>query len=796
MKCAELSASSTKARVHYNVLHHDHSERKREMNKKTLVELYKEHDGKVSDKWSAYLAEYQRVFDEYRDRPVRLLEVGVQNGGSLDIWAEYFSKARKIVGCDIDPECRKLRYKDPRVAIVVGDANSNSTRRRILSHAARFDIVVDDGSHRSSDIVKTFALYFPVLVDGGVFIAEDLHCSYWQEYEGGLFDPYSAISFFKRLADIIHYEHWGIKKARADVLHGFFDRYRVSLDEGVLQRIHSVQFTNSMCVIRKALPEENQLGSRVVAGTEQDVMPLCCESKPLHRNQTENEWSERAMSLEEELLFRTVQAVDLQERLARLDHLGRLIELFRLSLMTLWILLSNPGELGRIIVRLFRSRSAWASATSLKDRLAREAELPVKLARGSIRVEVERPARRLARVGGKCVVSGWGVDLKAQSAAEVSLVIGRTAYRPERKERRDVRRRFGFGQHIPTEVGFETVLRIPAGIHRLRVKVLGSRGSSIVAKRVLLIRAPRFGRRESVSKPASPIPKSMSDLHDSPGAAETPLPSRRPVRGKGRSRPSIAVCYIARGKEADWRSSIERFCDSYNQHRPGLEHTLYVIYKGFPDASSLAYARELFVGIRHKPVFLADNAFDIGAYKLWANQASEELVCLFGTSSELLADDWLRKLATNLALPDVGLVGATGSYESLSSRHKAFPPFPNVHIRSNAFMIDRTLFCRILDQFAVTTKFQALLFESGPASMSRQVLDRGQKILVVGRNGKGYPPHDWPMSGTFRQGMQENLLVADKQTRLFAALDWDERWENVLLTWAYDVTLERTGLIG
>ena len=52
---------------------------------KTLHQLYSKHNGKVSDKWSLYLMEYDRLLNDYRDKPMRLLEIGIQNGGSLEI---------------------------------------------------------------------------------------------------------------------------------------------------------------------------------------------------------------------------------------------------------------------------------------------------------------------------------------------------------------------------------------------------------------------------------------------------------------------------------------------------------------------------------------------------------------------------------------------------------------------------------------------------------------------------------------------------------------------------------------
>ncbi len=237
----------------------------------TLRQLHSAQTGKVSDKWSLYLAEYERLLEPYRTLPVRLLEIGVQNGGSLQVWSEYFAAAEQLVGCDIEPACADLRYDDPRIAVVVGDANLDATEERILAHSDTFDIIVDDGSHRSTDIIASFGGYFPHLRDGGIYVVEDLHCSYWHEFGGGLHDPLSAVSFFKVLADILSHEHWVRPAPRCESLRRFAERHRVSFDEETLRHVHSVELVNSMCVIRKAAPAANVLGLRQVVGTEASV---------------------------------------------------------------------------------------------------------------------------------------------------------------------------------------------------------------------------------------------------------------------------------------------------------------------------------------------------------------------------------------------------------------------------------------------------------------------------------------------------------------------------------------------
>ncbi len=114
---------------------------------KSLRALYKEHQGKVSDKWSLYLDVYERMFAPWRERPVTLVEVGVQNGGSLEIWPKYFAKGAAFIGCDIDPKCSALVYDDDRVLVVVADVNSDAASQAILSRVPSWDIFIDDGSH-------------------------------------------------------------------------------------------------------------------------------------------------------------------------------------------------------------------------------------------------------------------------------------------------------------------------------------------------------------------------------------------------------------------------------------------------------------------------------------------------------------------------------------------------------------------------------------------------------------------------------------------------------------------------
>lgn len=260
----------------------------------SLVELYKKHQGYVSDKWDLYLDVYDRVLLPYRERKVNLFEIGVQNGGSLEIWDKFFINANQLIGCDINESCAKLNHENKKISLFIGDANHDSTVARIASRVKDFDIVIDDGSHTSGDIIKSFLNYFPLVKDEGLYIIEDLHCSYWSLYQGGLYDPLSSLSFFKRLIDVQNFQHWGVDIRREEYLADFENKYGISFTEELLNGVHSIEFINSMCIIRKSEFKNNFLRKRIVAGSVALVVPSIKSadgSGPINPDERKNVYS-------------------------------------------------------------------------------------------------------------------------------------------------------------------------------------------------------------------------------------------------------------------------------------------------------------------------------------------------------------------------------------------------------------------------------------------------------------------------------------------------------------------------
>ncbi len=228
----------------------------------TLTDVFMAHDGRVSDKWEQYLAIYDRELAQFRSAsaPVRLLEIGVQNGGSLEVWSKFLPPGSSVVGMDIDPRCGELTFTGD-ITVLVGDAADPATLDRLLGERV-FDLIVDDGSHVSRDIIATFQALFPRLVPGGLFLIEDLHASYWASFGGGFRTQDAAIEWLKGLVDALHADYFEESVPAAA---------RTAL-AALNREIARVAFYDSVAVIEKLPAAKTVPYRRVLSGTKADVV--------------------------------------------------------------------------------------------------------------------------------------------------------------------------------------------------------------------------------------------------------------------------------------------------------------------------------------------------------------------------------------------------------------------------------------------------------------------------------------------------------------------------------------------
>jgi hypothetical protein len=228
---------------------------------------------------------------------------------------------------------------------------------------------------------------------------------------------------------------------------------------------------------------------------------------------------------------------------------------------------------------------------------------------------------------------------------------------------------------------------------------------------------------------------------------------------------------------------FEAFLASYERQDAGSEHDLVLLYNGVADTEVDAY-RSRAAHMRAREVVLEEACFDLAAYMTAAHALDHQRVCFVNSYSEIAVPGWLALL--NAALDDraTGAAGATGSWASPLSYNlfqlglpgayaEAFPSrraargafrelsqlprrgavshwaytllrtarhgratgrFPAVHLRTNAFLMDRERLIG-LNMSPARTKWDTYRLESGPRSLTAQLCAAGTPPVVVDARG-------------------------------------------------------------
>jgi len=195
-------------------------------------------------KWYHYFEVYESrmgtVAQESRKtnsrEPLRILEIGVWRGGSLELWRQYFGPHAIIFGIDINESCRDIPQTSAQIRI--GSQVDREFLESVVNEMGGIDIVIDDGSHMSQHVIESFKILFPLLADNGYYWIEDVHTSYWPRWGGGLRRRNSSIEFLKSLIDELHTPY-------------FRRRPRSRLSPSEKSGLQSVELFDSMALIRK-----------------------------------------------------------------------------------------------------------------------------------------------------------------------------------------------------------------------------------------------------------------------------------------------------------------------------------------------------------------------------------------------------------------------------------------------------------------------------------------------------------------------------------------------------------------
>lgn len=266
------------------------------------------------------------------------------------------------------------------------------------------------------------------------------------------------------------------------------------------------------------------------------------------------------------------------------------------------------------------------------------------------------------------------------------------------------------------------------------------------------------------------------------------------------------------------RAPFDRFLASYERYETGAEHELVLLYNGFARSDRRELYRARAADLQVREIVLAERLLDLAAYAAAARSLEHERVCFVNSYSEIAVAGWLGLLEAALDDSRAGAAGATGSWAShlsyslfalglpgpyaramrsrrvareamhdiagarrpspvshwlftvaQTARHvRGTSRFPAMHLRTNAFLVDRARFLA-LELTPAQTKWDTYRLESGPRSITAQLRAAHTPPVVVDAHGIARAPEDWHRGDVFFQAAQDDLIVIDNQTRSYAS---------------------------
>ena len=216
-----------------------------------------------------YLEWYDPMVERFLGNEIKLLELGIYEGGSLLLWRDYFPKG-KIVGIDI--QVRVDLSGEERVQVFQGSQQDTGFLSEVARQTAPegFDIIIDDASH-FGDLTKIafWHLFDNHLKPSGLYVIEDWGTGYWSDWpDGKTYRPrsknwFSLLSLLKRfgiVSRIPFYSHpygmVGLIKELVDE-QGAADLTRGSLTSTATRgsKFENMNITPSIVFIQKRVKE-------------------------------------------------------------------------------------------------------------------------------------------------------------------------------------------------------------------------------------------------------------------------------------------------------------------------------------------------------------------------------------------------------------------------------------------------------------------------------------------------------------------------------------------------------------
>ncbi len=223
-----------------------------------LRQFFENNTANAIHKWMHYFDIYDRYFSKYRNKKPVVLEIGVFQGGSLRMWRDYFGADAEIYAIDINPLCKQ--FETPNTKIFIGSQDDRNFLQSVRKSIPPIDILIDDGGHTMQQQIVTFEELFSHVKEDGIYLCEDLHTSYWNNYGGG----------FKKKSTFIEYS-----KDFIDYINAWHSREKGLQVNDFTRSVYGLHYYDSILVIekRKINPPETRMAGNLVLPMEQFPQP-------------------------------------------------------------------------------------------------------------------------------------------------------------------------------------------------------------------------------------------------------------------------------------------------------------------------------------------------------------------------------------------------------------------------------------------------------------------------------------------------------------------------------------------
>lgn len=219
-----------------------------------LLDLFQDHKQSRMQKFLHHIHIYDKLFLMFKDPTV--LEIGVAQGGSLQLWKNYFGRGARVAGIDVQGSFDHLSQDN--IEVFIGSQDDPKFLKEVGDKLGKIDILIDDGGHDCLAQAVTFETLFPYISDGGLYVCEDIHTSYRFTHHGGYKLETSFVEYIKDLVDSMHYKEFGDNSPPTP--------YGLKL-LGLVKEIKSISFYRQMIVIRKNL-KADEVFSPLIRGGE------------------------------------------------------------------------------------------------------------------------------------------------------------------------------------------------------------------------------------------------------------------------------------------------------------------------------------------------------------------------------------------------------------------------------------------------------------------------------------------------------------------------------------------------